>query len=108
MKIAPPGMSFLDALRSGYLGRIESRQYMDWVKTLPCCGCGAPADDPHHITNAGLRGAGTKVPDFLTIPLCRPCHDSLHDEPSTWEVENGPQWQHAAMTMLQAICEGRV
>lgn len=107
-KIIPPGMTFKQAMQAGYVGRIEDRSYMDWVKTLPCVGCAAPADDPHHITGTKNRGMGSKVPDYWTIPVCRVCHDEIHNDASTWEYYHGSQMEHAAITMLQAIVEGRV
>jgi hypothetical protein len=108
MKPIPSYMSFAQALRSGYLGRIEDRKYMDWVKALPCCSCNRPADDPHHIYGSGYKGMGTKVPDYFTIPLCRNCHDALHHNVAAWEEANGPQIEHVAMTLLRALAEERI
>ncbi|AIJ10549.1 DUF968 domain-containing protein [Edwardsiella anguillarum] len=73
--------------------RWESGKYTRWVKTQPCCGCGNPADDPHHIINSGLGlgGIGTKTHDLFVIPLCRRCHDELHRDMSGWEQRNGSQ-----------------
>lgn len=67
-------MTFEQALRAGYTGRIECRSYLDWLKTLPCdtCGAGAPSDPSHYN---GFKGMATKAPDLLSIPQCRPCHD---------------------------------
>jgi len=73
------------------LTRVEDSKYTRWVKTQPCCGCGARADDPHHIIGHGLGGMGTKPSDYLTIPLCRTCHRNLHDNPTAWEAEHGSQ-----------------
>ncbi|MGL4682174.1 MAG: DUF968 domain-containing protein [Hafnia alvei] len=73
------------------LTRVEDSKYTRWVKTRPCCGCGARADDPHHIIGHGLGGMGTKAHDYLTIPLCRACHRKLHDDPVAWEEEHGSQ-----------------
>ena len=106
MKVIPPYLTFRDALRRGFVGRIENRSYMEWVKGLPCVSCSQPADDPHHLYGSGYKGMGTKVPDYLTIPVCRNCHDALHHNVSGWEEVNGSQWEHAAMTMLQAIYQG--
>lgn len=108
MKPIPPHLSFEQALKRGYVGRMENRQYMDWVKSLPCCSCQRPADDPHHPTSVGLRGGGTKVPDQLAIPLCRNCHDNLHHDPKGWEEVNGEQIYHSALTLLRAFYEGRL
>lgn len=107
-KVIPSYMSFEQALMSGYVGRIEDRAYMNWVKTLSCCGCRAPADDPHHLYGGGFKGMGTKVPDYMTIPLCRVCHDELHRDVDAWEQRNGEQMRHIVMTLTQAIHEGRL
>lgn len=108
MKPIPPYMTFAKALRTGLVGRIEDRKYLDWVKTLPCCGCHAPADDPHHMHSRGYKGMGTKVPDYWTIPLCRTCHDNLHRNVDSWEETNGEQIEHVALTMLRALYEGKL
>lgn len=105
-KIIPPGMSFKQAMSAGYVGRLQDRGYMDWVKELACCSCQAPADDPHHVVSVGFKGMGTKVPDYWTIPLCRVCHDELHHNVSAWEEKNGPQIEHALLTLTQAINDG--
>lgn len=101
MKPIPPWLPFRDALQSGHLGRIEDRSYLNWVKSLPCCVCNAPADDPHHIVVPGFKGMGTKSPDYWAIPLCRTHHDELHHNKRKWEEENGSQWEHACVTMLR-------
>ena len=44
--------------------RAEDSKYTRWVKTRPCCGCGARSDDPHHIIGHGQGGMGTKAHDF--------------------------------------------
>lgn len=107
-KVIPPYMSFQQALTSGYVGRIEDKSFTKWVKTLPCCACGDKADDPHHPHGAGFKGMGTKVPDYWCIPLCRTCHDELHHDVHRWEDVNGTQFQHTALTLLQAIHQGRM
>ncbi|HEJ8096336.1 TPA: DUF968 domain-containing protein, partial [Serratia marcescens] len=71
--------------------RAEDSKYTRWVKTRPCCGCGARSDDPHHIIGHGQGGMGTKAHDFFTIPLCRKCHDALHEDMAAWEAEHGSQ-----------------
>lgn len=107
-KPIPPHFTFQQALARGYVGRIEDRGYMNWVKKLRCCSCSAPADDPHHPYGVGFKGMGTKVPDYWAIPLCRNCHDALHHDVAGWEAVNGSQWEHASVTLLQALYEGRL
>lgn len=50
-----------------------------WMRPLPCCGPGCrflgPCD-PHHRTGAGMA---LKAADDEAMPLCRRCHDELHD-----------------------------
>lgn len=108
MKPIPPYLSFREALVRGYVERIESREYLRWVKSLRCVGCNAPADDPHHAHGAGFKGMGTKVPDFWCIPLCRSCHDELHHDVAAWEQTHGSQFEHICLTLLQAIREERL
>ena len=105
MKVLPAGMSFERALISGYLGRIEHRAYLDWIKTLPCDDCGAaPPSDPSHSNTH--KGMGTKSPDWWAIPQCRECHDAYECEPSRFERER--HLRRAALYLLRAIVEGKL
>ena len=102
-RIIPPGMSFQQALRLGYAGRIELRPYLDWLKTLPCDTCGAqPPCDPSHVN--GFKGAGTKSPDLFALPECRSCHENYERGPGYSEE----RIYRAAFYMLQAVYEGRL
>jgi len=106
--LIPADMTFKQALRAGYVKPYRNRNYLDFIKTLPCCGCGSPADDPHHIISVGLGGGmGTKPSDFpYAIPLCRPCHTLLHADVAEWEDANGSQALFALLTVHQALDEG--
>lgn len=54
----------------------RSPAYLAYVRTHPCCLCGAtPPSDAHHW---GRRGVGQKTDDYRTVPLCRGCHDHVH------------------------------
>ena len=106
MKIRPYGMPFIEALRLGYLGRIEDRKYLDWVKTLPCVCCGQTGVDPSHFNGMNLSGGATKSPDYFAIPLCRLHHDLLHHDKQYFEETYGDQSYWAMLTLLQAIIEG--
>lgn len=107
-RILPQGITFQQAVRFGYTGRIECRPYLDWLKTLPCFTCGRlPGDplnpiDPSHMNS--YKGQGTKSPDVWAIPECRACHETY---------ENGPPFvesrmQAAALYLAQAFYEGRL
>lgn len=106
--VIPGYMSFEQALRKGFAGRMENERYTRWVKSLPCCACRVPADDPHHPYDVGFGGKATKVPDYWCIPLCREHHDELHHDVGAWESCYGSQLHHAFMTMTQAVHEGKL
>jgi hypothetical protein len=102
-RIIPPQLTFEQALRLGYTGRIELRPYLDWLRTLRCSHCGAlPPSDPSHVNS--FKGGGTKSPDPWAIPECRRCHESYE--------RSGPNTDHrlrlAAFYLLQAIYEGHL
>lgn len=82
---------------------VRNKKYRDWVKTLPCCECGAPADDPHHIINAGESGMGTTACDLLTMPLCRTHHTWMHN--GNKEMLDD-QWKNIAKTLQEAVKQG--
>jgi hypothetical protein len=108
--LIPSGMTFDRALRAGYVGRIECRPYLDWLKTLPCDTCGAPApSDPSHLNS--YKGMGTKAPDLFSIPQCRGCHEEYERDPGwEWHAGDGPGYflQRCAIYLLQAFFEGRL
>jgi hypothetical protein len=57
----------------------ESKAYCDWVRSLPCCYCGAEDEsDVHHAVGVGLSGMGMTASDLATMPLCRGCHGIIH------------------------------
>jgi len=103
MKTIPPGMTFERALQSGMLGRIEDPTYLKWVRTLPCCcGCGRTGGVAHHmISRGGFKGMGTKVPDYMTMPMTHDCHQQLHQSVDDWEARNGWQMKHIMLTLVQ-------
>jgi hypothetical protein len=81
---------------------LEEKAYLKAVKRLPCCtiGCGRTPCDAHHIKD--MTGAGLKENDFMTIPLCKECHQegkqSVHKAKKTWERINGTQREHVEKT----------
>ena len=63
--------------------RWKSRDYLDWVATLPCVNCGLHDETivAHHLKHRHAPhggGAGMKANDYLTMPLCFGCHQSAH------------------------------
>lgn len=108
-KIIPPGITFRQAVTSGYAGRFRARAYLDWLATLPCHHCGKPPpaggrNDPSHLN--GVRGQGTKSPDWFALPECRECHERYEANPS--RQENDARIALVPYYLLQAIFEGHL
>ena len=102
-RILPPGLTFEQALRLGYTGRIKLEPYLAWLRTLPCDTCGAPPpSDPSHINS--FKGQGTKSPDVWAIPQCRKCHEAYE----RGRPETDVRLRRAAVYLLWAIFEGRL
>ena len=81
----------------------RSKKYLDFVRSLPCSICGAPADHAHHIIGVGgMGGMGTKSADYTAMPMCAGCHRQIHDKPEMWNE----QWQSLANTLFKAIDNG--
>lgn len=65
--------------------REKNEKHLNYVRSLPCCICGAINVDAAHIRTASLeygkRGLGMqeKASDVWTVPLCRPHHDQQHN-----------------------------
>jgi len=84
--------------------------YLAKVRALPCIICtsyGLPQRSPtqaHHVIHE--RGSFRKVPDTMTIPLCEGHHQglmdtskiALHQQPSRWKREYGPDHTYVAIT----------
>lgn len=84
----------------------RNQAYLNWVKTLPCCVTGLPADDAHHLKGHGM-GSTVKAPDWAAIPLIRELHNELHSSGwQTWEAAYGNQMEFVAITLGKAIESG--
>lgn len=105
MKPIPYGMTFEQALRAGYVGRIEDEKYLAFVRKLPCCCCGRPGEVAHHPIQIGFGGKSTKSPDYWAIPMTNECHNRLHFDIDAWEAQHGPQIKHAMLTMTRYLLE---
>ena len=110
--IYPPNMTFWRAMRCGLITPARSPAYLAFVASLPCCVTGARPVTVHHLVGHGIRGAGAKTDDYLTIPLAPELH--LPNYPGglhaighhAWEEKHGSQLEYAAMTMIEAIHRG--
>lgn len=68
---------------------IRDEAYLKTVRGLPCLICGKPGE-AHHVNHAEARGVSLKVGDNWVVPLCHPCHMTLHhygNEPVWWALE---------------------
>jgi len=79
--------------------RQEIEPWRRWVETKGCIvpGCDTPFNGPtaHHLDRGGH---GTKGSDTLTVCLCDPHHQILHDMPERefWDMHNVNPWRVAA------------
>lgn len=105
MKPIPYGMTFEQAIRAGYVGRIEDEKYLAFVRKLPCCCCGKPGEVAHHPIQIGFGGKSTKAPDLWAIPMRSVCHAELHHDVRGWEERHGEQIHHALMTLTRYMLE---
>ena len=60
--------------------RIRNKKHSNFVRdNLPCCTCPQVApSDPSHIGSKKEKGVAYKVGDNRVKPLCRQCHNELH------------------------------
>lgn len=90
----------------------RSRDWLDWVKTLPSVVSGRPADDPHHIKGySHITGSGgsMKGDDLFVIPLTRDEHTMFdHLGWKTWEEKYGSQLEHWARMVRLAVKLGKL
>lgn len=77
--------------------RWRSEAYLKWVRSLPCCDCGALNCDAHHVIGLkwGLSGMGLTAPDNYAMPLCRDCHTWMHNCPHLQQLQ--PRWLKATL-----------
>lgn len=86
--------------------RWESRNYLNWVKTLPCECCQQQSDDPHHLIGWGQGGMATKAHDIFSIPLCRKHHNELHNDRLAFERKYGSQLEMIIRVLDRAYALG--
>lgn len=85
----------------------RNRDYLHWIKEQPCVVCGHPVSDAHHLIGHGMGKMGGKNSDLMAFPLCRACHDDLHNRGwRTWEAHHGSQWKYVEGTLMRALRDG--
>lgn len=101
----------------------KSKVWLEFIASLsPCCQLcqGRFWRDLHHIKGlCHCSGASMKAPDFLTVPVCKECHEVCHDDPTvqpaafkrTWVlainsgrlVASDPPWTEAAVSIYKNL-----
>jgi hypothetical protein len=67
--------------------RYENEEYLDHIRMQPCFLCGQVPSFAHHVRWGGPCGWGTKPDDLYTVPVCRICHDQIHNDPVSADRE---------------------
>lgn len=73
----------------------KNPEYLSFIRKQPCLFCGADAE-PHHVRSRlhtppkWRGGTGLKPYDYACLPVCRSCHQRVHDGHMT--IEN-PHWK---------------
>ena len=65
--------------------RKRSREYLAWVRTLPCIITGRIPTVPHHQDKRYHKAMGMKCSDFRAVPLSVELHTAYHDRLS-WKL----------------------
>lgn len=68
---------------------MKERNYTNLIKSMPCALCGnPPPSDAHHLREG--VGLSQRNSDYLTIPLCKDCHqgshNGIHGNRALWNV----------------------
>ena len=83
----------------------KNRTYLKFVRSLPCAHCRNPETEPHHIIGIGMGAMGDKADDIHSMPLCRSCHDAVHEKPAMFQL---PQVRWMIKTQGKAQEEGEI
>ncbi len=78
---------------------VRSKQYLQWVASLPCSICDNPQTVAHHLIGVGQGCMGGKSSDLMTMPLCVKHHQGLHH----YGKHKDLQYEFIAKTLATAI-----
>ncbi|MBI3896083.1 MAG: DUF968 domain-containing protein [Acidobacteria bacterium] len=60
----------------------RNSMYLDYVQSRPCSFCLGRPCEPHHafkrLGGISTGGLGRKGSDYLSIAVCRQCHERIH------------------------------
>jgi hypothetical protein len=82
--------------------RYENREYLNFIKSKPCCICETRKKiDPHHTKSKGSGGS-----DLTAIPLCRRHHRICHDSGiETFQKKHQIDFKEIKLGLLQDFIE---
>lgn len=73
------------------LPRID-REYLEHQRKESCIVCGvANRSEVHHLKEMGFTGTSYKADDWLSLPLCKCCHDKYHNKGKE-QFDNELKW----------------
>lgn len=78
----------------------RQKQHLERIANLPCVLCGDYGVQVHHIREG--VGMGQRQSDFLTIPLCPPCHTGstgVHGDKSMMRIHKESELSLLAKTI---------
>lgn len=85
----------------------NDKKYLAWLRTLPCCVCGAyPPSQAAHVRLGGRGGIGMK-PRWSAVPCCGDCHHRQHQHGHS-SIMPTEMWLELADNYLKrffAFCE---
>ncbi|MDT8894204.1 DUF968 domain-containing protein [Halomonas sp. I1] len=90
--------------------RFRSERYLRFVRSLPCCCCGGPANSAHHVIGIWqLGGMALKAPDSFAMPVCDgpgSCHEAIHASPEA--LAHQPRWLRHTIALGMQEFDGEV
>lgn len=103
----------LRAKRRKERGDADNEEYLEFVRSLPCCAPNKEEHpcfgriEAHHRTGAGM---GKKARDDETMPLCSLHHSDLHEFTGTfsgWPRDHRSFWQLQQIARTRLIARSR-
>ena len=85
--------------------RNADKRHMGRVAELPCACCGVQGVQVHHIREG--QGMAQRASNFLTIPLCEPCHTGprgVHGDKSIMRTLKLSELDMLAKT-IEVLCD---
>jgi hypothetical protein len=85
---------------------MNEREYLQAIKSMSCALCNAFApSDAHHLREG--MGMAQRNSDYLTIPLCKDCHqgahNGIHGKRALWDVMKETELSLLAKTIKSMI-----